>query len=259
MNFHCEITGQETTLNNTVALVKIDGIAVLKNFSNPIIDLQNKLIVSDNKQPLKFHSEIIVPEDLKNIFGRLFSIIDDEDDLEKSTAIMSTEGIRLFSGQQIYPLAEYIGNGIELLNIPTSMFFSVIDNSSNMSDKVCYHLNLPYKSVGQKYRSKKILAEKTESQIFGTPYFLLPGYDVAVSDCCEKNPNGTGYLFKTEKSFKAINLCSNESAVSYCIEENAIVYYNDFLNNGKLRVLTAYTESININMQNPYKFRSSNI
>ena len=89
---------------------------------------------------------------------------------------------------------------------------------------------------------------------------MLPaGFNVGISDCTENNPNGTNYAFQTDKSFKKVNLCSNESAVDFCKQNNAIIYYNDFLNKGKLRVLTSQTEEINRNMKNPYLYRSSNI
>ncbi len=52
---------------------------------------------------------------------------------------------------------------------------------------------------------KKILKAKTDRQVFGYMSVLLPPYDVAVSDCAEKNPNGTGYLYQTDRNFTPIN------------------------------------------------------
>ena len=72
---HCEITGTETSIDNTVVLVKIDGVIALKNFTNPIVDFEDKIIQSSGKPPLNFYSEIFVPDDLKQIFGRMFSIM----------------------------------------------------------------------------------------------------------------------------------------------------------------------------------------
>jgi hypothetical protein len=256
---HCEVTGNKTTIENTVALVKIDGVIALKNFNNPSVDFDRKEIQSMDKPPLKFYSELIVPEDLKPIFGRLFSIIDDEDEMEHSTAIMSAEGIKIFSGKQLSPLIEHIQNGTELLQIPPSMFFAVIDTVVLLKSKTCENWQISFDGLGKKYRFKNILEEKRETQTFGIPGILMPGYDLAVSDCSQKNPNGTGYMYKTDGSFKSVDLCSNESAVSFCKKNYAIVYYNDFLNNGKLRVLTSETENINKNLQNSYLFRSLNI
>lgn len=258
-SIHCEITGNETSIENAVALVKIDGVIALKNFNNPSVDFDRKEILSADKPPLKFYSELFVPEDLKPIFGRIFSIINDEDEIEQSTAIMSAEGKKVFSGQKLLPLMEHINNGIELLQIPPSMFFAVVDTNVSLKNKSCENWQTDFKGLGKKYRYKKILDEKRERQTFGMPGMLVPGYDVAVGDCSQKNPNGTGYMYKTDGSFKPIELCCNESAVSFCKKNKAIVYYNDFLNNGKLRVLTPVTESINRNLQNPYLFRSSNI
>ena len=258
-SIHCELTGTETTLENAMALVKIDGVIALKNFNNPSVNYDRKEIQSADKPPLKFYSELIVPEDLKPIFGRMFSIIDDEDEVEHSTAIMSAEVKKNFSGQKLFPLMEHIRSGVELLKIPPSMFFAVIDTEILLKNKTCENWNVDFEGLGKKYRFKKILAEKRENQTFGMPGILMPGYDVAVSDCSQKNPNGTSYMYKTDGSFKPIELCSNESAVSFCKKNKAIVYYNDFLNSGKLRVLTPETDSINKKLQNPYLFRSSNI
>jgi hypothetical protein len=190
--------------------------------------------------------------------GRLFSCVDDEDDLEQSTAIISQEGIRLYTGHQLIPFLEHI-NQYELIKIPDTMFVSVVDRNSSLQTKICENWNMPFKSVSKKYRFKRVIDEKREKQTFGYLGVLLPGYDVAITDCSQKNPNGIGYLFKTEKSFQLINLCSNESAVDYCIKNKCLVYYNDFLNKGNLRLLSAYTEDINTRLQNSYKFRSSNI
>ena len=93
---HCEITGAETDINNNTALVRINGIIALKNLTNPRIDFSAKKIHSDGKPSLDFYSELMVPEDLKDFFGQVFSIIDDLDEIEKSTAILSAEGKKYF-------------------------------------------------------------------------------------------------------------------------------------------------------------------
>jgi hypothetical protein len=258
-NVHCEVTGKETLIDNTVVLVKIDGVIVLKNLNNPTIDFENKEIQSQEKPLIKFYSEIVVPEDLKPVFGRIFSIVNDEEDIEQSTAVISTEGQKTYFGQKLLPFMEHINNGLELLKIPSTMFFAVIDKYAELEDKTCQNWNTNYSGLGRKYRFKSILKEQKENQTFATPGILALGFDVAVSDCSQKNPNGTGYLYETDGNFKPINICSNESAVSFCQKNNAIIYYNDFLNNGKLRVLTPVTESVNKNLQNPYLFRSLNI
>lgn len=258
-NVHCEVTGNETTIDNVVALVKIDGVIALKNFNNPTVDSYKMEIQPIDKPPLKFYSEIVVPEDLKPIFGRIFSIVNDVDDIEQSTALMSKEGQKVFSSQKLIPFMEHINNGVELLQIPPTMFFAVIDTTTTLKSKTCENWETNFKGLGRKYRYKKILNEKKEKQTFGIQGLLMPGFDVAVSDCAQKNPNGTGYMYKTDGTFKHVELCCNESAVSFCKKNKALVYYNDFLNNGKLRVLTPETESINRNLQNSHLFRSSNI
>jgi len=48
---YCEITGAETSVDNTIVLVKIDGIIALKNFNNPMVDFENKIIQSSGKPP----------------------------------------------------------------------------------------------------------------------------------------------------------------------------------------------------------------
>lgn len=258
-NVYCEITGMESSVEETVVLSKIDGVIALNNFNNPSVDFDNRIIKPIDKPPLRFYSEVFVPEEMKALIGRVFSIVNDEDDIEQSTAIMSTKGQEVYSIQKVYPFIEHITNGVELLQIPNTMFFAVIDTIESGKEKTCSNWNTTYKSIGRKYRYKKILKEVKESQTFGRPGILKPGFDVAVSDCSQKNPNGTGYMYKTDGTFNPIDLCCNESAVSFCIKNKAVVYYNDFLNNGKLRVLTAETEKINRNLQNPYLFRSSNI
>jgi hypothetical protein len=141
------------------------------------------------------------------------------------------------------------------------MFFVAANETSdfNTQNKICENWNVPYKGFSKKYLTKKILELKTEKHIFGKQAILLPGFDVAISDCAAKNPNGTGYLFRTDNTFVPVNLCSNESAIDYCDKNNCLAYYTDFMNGGKMRVLSKYTPSINANLQNIYKSRSSNI
>lgn len=255
--FHCEITGQECSLDNTTVLTKIDSFIILKNIESSTIDINEKIIYTHSKTPIKFYSEIDVPLDLRNVIGRVFSAIDDEDELEQSTAIMSNEGKRLFTGNQLLSMVKYI-NEYELIRFPKTMFIAMIDNISKTKIVNCDNWNLEYNSIGRKYRLKKILVEKIEKQTYGIKGILWPGFDIAISDCCDKNPEGMGYLFKTEKEFQNINICCNESAVDYCRKNNCLIYYNDFVNNGKLRLLSKYTYSINKKLQNRYLFRSSN-
>jgi hypothetical protein len=258
-NVHCQITGKETTLENTVVLVKIDGVIALKNLRNPTVDFENNIIKPIDRPPLNFYSELIVPNDLKKIFGRMFSIVKDEDVIEQSTSIMSVEGQRNFSGRNLLPFVENISNGVELINLTGNQFIAVIDTVAHAKTKNCENWIINYKGLGAKYFYKAIIDEKIEKHVFGSPGVLLPWYDVSVSDCAQKNPNGTSYMYKTDGQFKAIDLCCNESAVSFCKKNKALVYYNDFLNQGKLRVLSPKTVSINENLQNSYLYRSSNM
>lgn len=252
---HCEITGAETTIEHTIVLVKIDGIIALKNINNPIVDFENKIIRSNGNLTLNFYSEIVVPDDLKQKFGRMFSIIDDEDDIEQSTAVMSVEGQKIYSRHKLFPYMEYITNGFNLIKIPSTMFLAVIDSRTILQTKECENWNINYKGLHGKYRFKNIIEESREQFI---PGVLMPGFNIAVSDTSDNSPNGNVYHYKTESKFNSINLCCNESAVSFCQKNNTIVYYNDFIYNGKLRVLTPYTVSINKNLQNSYLYRSLN-
>lgn len=235
--------------------MKIDGIIALKNINNPIIDFENKIIQSRGKPPLNFYSEIIVPDDLKRIIGRMFSIVNDTDDIEQSTALMSIEGQRIFSGQKLFAFMEPIINGIELFQIPLTMFYAVIDSETTLQAKKCENWDINYGGLDRKYRYKNIIEENRDQLI---PGVLKPGYDIAVSDRSCENPNGNDYHFKTEGKFYSIDLCCNESAVSICQKNNVIVYYNDFINNGKLRLLISNTVSINMKLQNSYLYRSLN-
>ena len=66
----------------------------------------------------------------------------------------------------------------------------------------------------------------------------------------------------TKKNYIAIANVINRvitDNADYCKKNNSLVYFIDFMNGGKMRVLSEYTESINNNLQNHYKFRSSNI
>ncbi len=141
------------------------------------------------------------------------------------------------------------------------MFFVSATNPtiSNSSQKKCDSCGLSYSSVGKKYMSKKVLNERKEPGRFGVQGLLWPGFDVGFSDLSDKHPIGTGYLFEKGKTFNSLSLCSNESAVDYCKQKGVLVYYNDFANNGKFGILSKYTESINTNLQNDYKYRSSNL
>lgn len=256
---HCELNGTETGINNITGLVRINGVIAIKNLKNPKIDYDNKVINSDKKPPIKFYSDLYVPERIKDMFGPLYSIIDDLDEVEKSDTIMSEEGKIIFTAQNLGLFAEHIGNGAELIRIPDHLFISVIDTTASFSSKNCENWNCEYNSSGNKYRYKRIVKEFKTEATFGHPPVLAPGFDVGVSDCSNKNPNGTNYMFRTQPPFEKINLCSNESAVDYCKKNNVIIFYNDFMNKGQVRVLTRYTETINRNLKNGYLFRSSNI
>jgi hypothetical protein len=255
---NCEVTGKQSSLADTSILTRINGIIAFNNLSNPQIDESTKTIHCYNKPTMTYHSEINVPDDLKGMMGRLFATVDDEDELEQSTAIISAEGKRMHTGQLLVPFLEYVKE-YELVGVPNTMFLAVIDNEAKTVAKTCDSWGVEYQSVGRKYRFKNIRKEKKEKQIYGRPGILLPPFNVAIGDCSAANPNGTGYQFLTENDFHNANLACNESAVDYCIKNNCLVYYNDFLNKGALRILSAYTEDINRKLKNSYLFRSSNM
>jgi len=255
---HCEITGQECSLEDTSILLKVETLIVFNNLLNARIDIENKMIISDDKPPLKYYSEVNIPDDLIELTGRLFTIVEDEEDLEQTTSILSKEGKRLFTGNRIMPLIEHIKNGIELLRFPETFFFAVIIDNIISKELKCDNWEIDFNSIEKKYRYKKIILEKRKTEIYGTPSFLIPGFDIAISDCSNKNPNGNSYMFATDKNFIPVNLCCNESAVDYCVKNNCLIFYNDFLNKGNLRVLSPYTVNINKNLQNKYLYRTSN-
>lgn len=254
---HCEQKGSETSLDKTRVVTKISGVINLKLFDNPQIDFEEKMIYSSNKPPIKFFSKLYIPTDLKPVLGDLFATVADEDELEQSTHILSDEGKKHLMGSQLIKLVTYLDK-YELINFPDTMFFVSVDEISSYKtqSKTCENWGVEYPSLGRKYMIKKILDTKIEKPFSG---ILWPGFDAGVNDTSAKNPNGTGYLFKTDRNFTPVNLCSNESAVEYCDKNNCLAYYTDFINGGKMRVLSKYTESINKNLQNDYRFRSSNI
>jgi hypothetical protein len=261
---HCERNGKETSIDKTRVLTKMNGVINLKLFQNPEIDYEEKTIYSSNKRPIKFFTKVHTPPDLKPILGDLFVTVDDEDEAEQTTSILSDEGMNHLMGSQLIKLISHLKD-YELIKFPETMFFVSANDTSNFNTqaKTCDNWGSKYPSVGKKYVVKRILETKKESMKFGYiglgSGVLWPGFDVAVSDVSEKNPNGTGYQFKTDNKFTSVNLCSNESAVDYCDKNNCIVYYTDFMNGGKMRILTKYTPDINAKLQNDYRFRSSNI
>jgi hypothetical protein len=257
---HCEKSGQQCSLDKIRIVTKISGIINPKLFHNPQIDLVNKIIYSSNKPPLKFFSRIYVPTDLKPVLGDLYAKVSDEDEPEQSTHILSDEGMKYLMGSQLIKLVGYIDK-YEIINFPETMFFVSVDESSSFKteNSICENWGVAFQSIGKKYMVKKILDSKTEKQTFGDMSVLLPPFDVAVSDCSAKNPNGTGYFFRTDRNFTSVSLSCNESAVDYCSKNNCLVYYTDFMNGGNMRVLSKYTPDINAKLQNHYRFRSSNL
>jgi len=261
---HCERFGKETSIDKTRVLTKMNGVINLKLFQNPEIDFEEKTIYSSNKPPIKFFAKIHIPNDLKPILGDLFVMVDDEDEVEQSTSILSDEGMNHLMGNQLLKLGSYLKD-YELIKFPDTMFFVSANNVSDIKTqtKTCDNWKIDYPSVGKKYVMKKIQETRKETMKFGYIGLghgvLMPGFDVAVSDVSAKNPDGTGYQFRTDKNFTQVNLCSNESAVDFCNKQNCIVYFTDFLNEGKMRVLTQYTPDINAKLQNDYRFRSSNL
>lgn len=257
---YCEIKGKEASIQNTRVLTRISGVVNLNLLKQPKIDFEERTIYSSGTPPIKFFSKIHVPSNLVPALGELFATVQDEDDLEQSTHILSDEGMDYFMGTQLIKLAVYLKQ-YQLIDFPDTTFFVSVNAESDFKtqNKTCENWKTSYKGFDKKYFVKKILETKTESQTFGRPGILWPGFDVAVGDCSAKNPYGTGYLFKTDNAFVPVNLCSNESAVDYCSQNNCLAYYTDFINDGKMRILSKYTPSINLNLQNDYKFRSSNI
>jgi hypothetical protein len=257
---HCEKSGKETTLDKTRIVTKINAVINLKLFNDVRVDEVNRIIYSSNKPPVNFFSKLHVPDNLKPILGELYSRVADEDELEQSTHILSDEGRDYLMGTQLIQLVSYLDK-YEVISFPETMFFVTVEDiySFSSQEKKCVNWGVHYFGLKRKYLSKRILELEKNKQMFGYMNVLLPPFDLAVSDCSEKNPNGNGYLFRTDKNFISLDLCSNESAVDYCIKENCVIYYSDFLNGGQMRVLTEFTESINKNLGNAYKFRSSNL
>ncbi len=257
---HCEINGKETSIDKTRVLTKISGVINLQMLENPRVDNNQKVIYSDSKPPINFFIKVHIPPDLIGVLRELYAIVTDVDELEQSTHILSDEGINVYMGRQLIKLINYIKE-YEIINFPDTMFFVSANDTSNfkMQNKTCDNWGIIYPSLGKKYMVKKILDTKIESLPFGYQGVLRIGYDVGVNDSSAQNPNGTFYSFKTDRNFVPLDFCSNESAVDYCIKNNTLAYFTDFMNGGKMRVLSKYTESINNNLQNHYKFRSSNI
>jgi hypothetical protein len=257
---HCEITGEKISLEHTRILTKINGVINLKLFRNPYVDELQKIIYSDNQPPMNYFSKLSVPSSLYGIIGDLYSIVEDEDDLEQSTNILSKDGVDLFMHNQLSQLVEYLKKN-HVVKFSEHVFFVSIDDPKgfNVVEKKCAYWDVPFLSIGRKYTSKKILETRIEKQRYGIPGILSSGFDVAFSDVSSKHIIGTGYQFRTENKFNSLDLCSNESAVGYCLKNNTLVYFCDFLNLGRMRLLSRYSEDINTNLQNSYKFRSSNI
>ena len=258
MIIHCEKTGRQTTLSNTRLTTKIKGVINLNKLDDPYVDSDKRLIHTTTKHPIRFFEKIYVPTDLKKDIGDLYSIIDDYDEPEQSTNILSDIGIDYFMGNQLIRLKDYLKE-YEIINFPETMFFVSATNPSNTTQKKCECCDSIYHSIGKKYMTKKILNERKDVGRFGEQGVLWQGFDVGFTDLSDKNPIGTSYSFETDKIFNSVNLCSNECAVDFCKKNHVLIYYNDFLNMGKLRLLSKYTESINTNLVNDYKFRSSNL
>lgn len=259
--FHCELYGNETTIEKTRVLTKIKGVINLKLFNNPHIDYEGKIIYSSTNKPIKYFSKLHTPEDLKDITGDLYTIVDDFDELEQSTCILSDKAKDFVMGNQIIKFVNYLESS-QIVNFPETMFFTSVNETFELptSQEECKNWKILYHSIGRKYYTRRIIDSRKESMTYGVLDFghglLHPGYNVGVSDISQKNINGTGYQFKTEKKFIPTSFCSNESVVEYCIKNNLIAYYVDFLNGGKLRILCEFTENINNNLNNKYKFRS---
>lgn len=253
---HCEMTGKETSIDKTRVLTRINGVINIKLFENPEVDLVNKIIYSTNKPPISFFVKIHTPTDLKEVLGEFYAIVENTNELEQSTHILSDEGVKVFMGRQLMKLIDYIDKS-EIITFPKTMFFTSINDLSEfyLQNKTCKNWKLPYSGFEKKYMEKKIKQSKIQNQISKIDSFQ-PGFDIIISDHSAKNPNGTVYSFKTEGEFRFSDFCSNESAVNYCTKNNVLIFYKDFMNGGKIRVLSKHTESINTKLQNDYKFRS---
>jgi hypothetical protein len=252
---HCELSGEVATLKDLKVLTKIDGIINLKLFVNPKIDWNNKVINSDKLPPVKFYSEIEIPEYLKHFCTNLFSFVDDETQIEKSTHIISQESELSYMSKKIMNIIPYL-ESYEKIQFSKSAFWVV---KNVLLDKLnCENCNIEYNSIGIKYRSSKINKIEIEKQnIKGLN--LNKGYDLAVTDCCDKYPNGTVYFYKVDFNMTPINLCSNECAVDFCDKNNSLVFIKDNLIDGNVRVLCKHTKDINLNLENEYLYRSIKI
>lgn len=258
---HCELNATKSSIEETRIITKIKGIINLKVLKNPEVDFLNKVIKSGNKPPIEYLVKLNVPYELRSNLGELYSTNIDEDEIEQSTCILSEEGINIFMKRQITPLIEYLAT-YEILNFPDKMFFGSINdlNEFNLNNAICSNCGIPYKTTGNKYKRKNIQEYRKDRMEDELPEILESDYfDLSITDCSEKDMTGYIYSFKTDKHFLKIDLCSNECAVESCIKENSVIYYNDFLLKGVLRVLTKDTVSMNTKLKNHYRYRSLNI
>ncbi len=101
MRVYCEMNGKETSIQNTRVLTKISGVINFNLFKQPRIDFEERIIYSSNRPPIKFFTKINVPQDLQQACGELYATVEDEDELEQSTHILSDDGLKYLMGSQI--------------------------------------------------------------------------------------------------------------------------------------------------------------
>lgn len=255
-HLHCEVTGEQTNLDNTFPIIKIDGIIVLNNFHNPEIDPHSRVIYSTGSPPVPFYKEIDLPEEVKKSSGRLFAKVHDKDEIEMSTSIISEKGINKFTTKNINLFKRFFHSKIVMF--PYSFCVPIISKNENLQEKTCINCKKKYLGVYRKYMSKRILKMKKREEEYGIMQPFPFDYDITISDVAPLHKEGYRYLFKTEKKFISVSICSNECSVQYCKQNNTLIYYNDFINKGKLRILSEYTPDINENLKNLYTYRSSN-
>lgn len=257
--YSCEKTGDECVLEDTKVLTRINAVFTTKHMKNIRVMMNERKIYSDTKPPISFYAKMELPRAIENTLGETYFTIADENDIEETTALLAEHGKLAVLIQQTARFAHYFENNDRVEFPETHFFFNVSDLKVYQPNATCQCCHKSYYAVNNKYRFKKILETKQQAGEFGNIGIIFPGFDSGVSDISDKNRKGTYYFFKTDKAFNKVNLCSNECAVEYCKINKVAVYFNDFINGGKLRMLVEQTPQINEAIKNSYKYRSSNL
>lgn len=250
-NFHCEICGQQTSKEN---MQLIGQVSCIINLHSDQISRVNEIAQMIEFEDGSWKDYSFFVSSLNSHEGK-FAVA-----VKKVTQhlICSGKCINAFLAANSRNLtAEILQN--TLIEIPEGKAFIpvVVDKDQGKNQK-CEFCKGSFTSINDsKYKVGTISRHAKAEGKLGEKPKDLESYGICLSDIIQEKPSGNNYLYKIEGGLEDKIFCTNECAYNYSISNHSLVLCLDLINRGQIRAISPDTETINSNLQIPYKYKSS--